>query len=202
MVGNRRGFCGVRYNRAETRWGRSSIRSNRALLSAAIILSAILLVLVVVLSPASRSVANRVRALMTEGTASSGRALLWRDSLRMVPALPLIGCGPEGFRKAFLTFKSDELARLNPRGNNESPHNAYLDAATSYGLAGAALYCAVILSAQSGRPASNRAPRAPLPKRSRRMYERSRPLEDWVAAEYTLRRNPVFAYYIRKDRPG
>jgi putative inorganic carbon (HCO3(-)) transporter len=98
-------------------------------------------------SPAARSATARALSLMDEGVASSGRVLLWRDSLKMVSAFPIIGCGPEGFRKAFLAFKSRELAQLSPKANNESPHNAYLAAAISYGLAGAGLYVAMIVFA-------------------------------------------------------
>lgn len=101
----------------------------------------------VVLSPASRSATARARALVNEGVSSSGRVLLWRDSLKMVSSFPIIGCGPEGFRKAFLGFKSKELARLSPKANNENPHNAYLSAAISYGLVGAGLYVAMIVLA-------------------------------------------------------
>jgi O-antigen ligase/tetratricopeptide (TPR) repeat protein len=97
-------------------------------------------------SPASRSIKERVQALRTEGISSSGRLLLWRDSLKMLPAYALTGCGPEGFRKAFLAYKSPEVTRLSQPNNNESPHNSYLDAAISYGLPGLALYLALIVS--------------------------------------------------------
>jgi tetratricopeptide (TPR) repeat protein len=65
----------------------------------------------------------------------------------MVPRYALAGCGPEGFGKAFLAYKSKELARYAPQINNESPHNSYLDAAISFGLPGAVLYIAIIASA-------------------------------------------------------
>lgn len=117
---------------------------NRRVIFAAVTISAALLVSIVVISPASRSVIARARALMTEGASSSGRALLWRDSLKMVPSFALIGCGPEGFRKVFPSFKSKELADLSPKSNNESSHNSFLDAAILYGLPGAALYVAII----------------------------------------------------------
>ncbi len=117
---------------------------NRRVIFAAVAISAVLLVSIVVISPASRSIIKRARALTTEGVSSSGRALLWRDSLKMVPSFALIGCGPEGFRKVFPSFKSKELADLSPKSNNESSHNSFLDAAISYGLPGAALYGAII----------------------------------------------------------
>lgn len=102
---------------------------------------------VLAFSAAGRSVAERVESLWREGASSSGRLLLWRDSLKMVPAYALTGCGPEGFRKALLAYKSKELAQLSPTQNNESSHNAYLDNTISHGLAGGALYVAIIVSA-------------------------------------------------------
>jgi len=101
----------------------------------------------VALSPAGGSAMARARALMNEGVSASGRVLLWRDSIKMVPAFPIIGCGPEGFRKAFLGFKSKELAHLSPTANNEDSHNSYLSAAISNGLVGAGLYVAMIVLA-------------------------------------------------------
>ncbi len=112
---------------------------------ATVIASAVLLLSLFVTSPASRSVTQRVRELMSEGASSSGRNLLWRDSLKMVPSFALVGTGPEGIRKALLGFKSKELAKLNPLSNNESSHNSYLDALISHGVAGAVLYIAMIV---------------------------------------------------------
>lgn len=119
------------------------VRGHPAAFAGALLL-AVLLALIVLMSPASRSAGERMKALVSEGTSSSGRMLLWRDSLRMVPSFSLFGCGPEGFRKAFLGFKSKELAQLSPKANNESPHSAYLDVMISHGIAGAALYAAMI----------------------------------------------------------
>lgn len=118
-------------------------RNRKAVILTAMISSAII-ISIIAASPLSRSVAGRARALMSEGLASSGRLLLWRDSISMLPSSVLIGCGPEGFRKAFLGFKSEELAELSPKANNESSHNSYLDAAISFGLPGAILYIAII----------------------------------------------------------
>jgi O-antigen ligase/Tfp pilus assembly protein PilF len=105
-----------------------------------------LLVLLIASNPASRNMVVRARLFVTEGFTGAGRTLLWRDSLRMAPDFVIAGCGPEGFRKAFLAYKSDELARFAPDNNNESSHNSYLDAALSFGLPGAGLYAAIIAS--------------------------------------------------------
>jgi len=106
-------------------------------------------VLVIVLSPASRDVTTRARSFVEDRFTGSGRLLLWRDALQMVPRFTLIGCGPEAFSREFLAFKSFDLAHQDPQINNESSHNCYLDAAVSFGLAGAILYAALIASAIS-----------------------------------------------------
>jgi O-antigen ligase/tetratricopeptide (TPR) repeat protein len=124
------------------------VKSRRRLaLEAATVFIAILVSIIVVsFSPASRGIITRARSVATEGFTGAGRTTLWRDSMRMVPDFALVGSGPEGFRKAFLAYKSKELARSAPQINNESSHNAYLDAAISYGLAGAIAYVAIIAS--------------------------------------------------------
>ena len=119
----------------------------RLILQAAALLIVVLIaVWAMSFNPASRGILARARAVATEGFTGSGRTLLWRDSIRMVPAFALTGCGPEGFRKAFLAYKSRELARHAPQINNESSHDAYLDAAISFGLPGAIAYIAIIVS--------------------------------------------------------
>lgn len=125
---------------------RGKIRLSRRAIAIAVIVIAVSVATIVV-APVSRSLLVRARSFAAEGFTGAGRTLLWRDSIRMVPRFALAGCGPEGFSKAFLDYKSDELARLSPITNNESAHNSYLDAAISHGLAGAILYVAMIVSA-------------------------------------------------------
>ena len=123
-------------------------RPRRLILQAAIVfIAALVLILIISSNPASRGIITRTKSVATERFTGSGRTLLWRDSVRMVPDFALVGTGPEGFRKAFLAYKSKELARHAPQINNESSHNAYLDAAISYGLLGAIAYAAMIASA-------------------------------------------------------
>lgn len=138
---------GITFALFELKSGAATVVRGHPVAFAAALLLAVLLSLTIVISPASRSAGERMKALMSEGTSSSGRMLLWRDSLGMIPSFSLVGCGPEGFRKAFLGFKSKELAQLTPKANNESPHGAYLEAAISHGLVGAALYVAMIVLA-------------------------------------------------------
>ncbi len=101
------------------------------------------LLLIVFLS-ASSLIVDRVKSFRDEGFTGSGRTLLWRDSLRMLPDYLLTGCGPEGYRREFLRYKSRELTLISPDINNESSHNAYLDAFLSFGLVGGLAYLALI----------------------------------------------------------
>ena len=128
---------------AEQSRRRQIIRWGSVALGLLLVLSAI-----IALNPASRGIARRATSLVHDAT-GSGRTLLWRDSMKMISQYAVIGCGPEGFRKAFLPYKSTALARLAPNTNNESSHNSYIDAAVSYGLPGAILYLAVIASSLS-----------------------------------------------------
>ncbi len=105
--------------------------------------------ILIVLSPASRQVALRARSFVEDRFTGSGRVLLWRDAVKMVPRFALTGCGAEAFSREFLAYKSLDLARSAPQVNNESSHNSYLDAAISFGLPGAMLYAALIASALS-----------------------------------------------------
>jgi len=115
--------------------------------AAAVLLIVIAGIILIAMNPASRNIGARARAVIAEGASGAGRTLQWRDSLAMLHAYAIVGCGPEGFRRAFLPYKSKELAQLAPQANSESPHNAYLDAAISFGLPGAILYVAVLTSA-------------------------------------------------------
>jgi O-antigen ligase/tetratricopeptide (TPR) repeat protein len=100
---------------------------------------------IVMLNPGSRTIVQRAKSLIQD-TTGSGRTILWHDSMKMIPAIALTGCGPEGFRSAFLPYKSIQLSREAPGINNESPHNSIIDATVSFGLGGGILYVAIIAS--------------------------------------------------------
>jgi len=106
-------------------------------------------VVIFVLSPVSRSIAIRARSFWSDKFTGSGRTLLWRDSLQMIPERVVIGVGPEGFTRAFPRYKSVELAQYAPQNAQESSHNSYMDAVINFGLVGGVLYVAIIASAFS-----------------------------------------------------
>lgn len=85
------------------------------------------------------------------------RPLLWRDSLRMGIARPVLGHGPEMFTAAFPRYESKELARAYPDFAHESPHNIFLDALVGQGIPGLAILVGVCGAAlwwawRSGKP--------------------------------------------------
>jgi len=84
-----------------------------------------------------------------------GRLTLWRESLAVLRAYPVVGCGMGGYESAFLRYK-----RAVPMVRDTYAHNDYLQFAIELGLAGfaigAALFVAVLSSA--ARAASRRAP--------------------------------------------
>jgi O-antigen ligase len=65
-----------------------------------LVASAMVVILVIALSfsPASHGIVTRAKSFVSERLTGAGRTLLWRDSLGMVSASPLLGCGAEAFR--------------------------------------------------------------------------------------------------------
>ncbi len=98
---------------------------------------------VFVLSPPGQRVRSRLRWFV-EDPAGGARLLLWRDSLRMARAHPLLGTGLDTFELSFLKFHSLELARRDPDRYAESPHNVFLDYLTSAGLPAMLLFAALM----------------------------------------------------------
>jgi hypothetical protein len=86
-------------------------------------------------SPAGGALRARV-FWAREDIAGGSRMLVWRDSLPMIAARPLVGYGPDTFGAAFPQYQSAELARAYPEFYHESPHNVFLDALVSQGIGG------------------------------------------------------------------
>jgi hypothetical protein len=74
------------------------------------------------------------------------RMLLWRDSLRMSAARWPAGYGPETFIASFARHQSADLSRAYPDFYHESPHNIFLDALVSQGVAGPLLLLSLAVS--------------------------------------------------------
>jgi len=113
----------------------------RALLLGLLAISA--LAAVFVISPLGQRVRSRLRWFV-EDPAGGARLLLWRDSLRLALAHPMLGPGPDTFELSFLPFVSLDLAQQFPDRYAESPHNVFLDYLTSAGLPALLLFAALM----------------------------------------------------------
>jgi hypothetical protein len=98
---------------------------------------------VFVISPLGQRVRSRLRWFV-EDPAGGARLLLWRDSLRLALAHPLLGAGPDTFELSFLPFVSLDLAQQVPDRYAESPHNIFLDYLTTAGLPALLLFAALM----------------------------------------------------------
>jgi O-antigen ligase len=97
--------------------------------------AALALLVVLFFSPAGMKLRARLHWSL-EDMRGGARLLLWRDSLVMSASRPIAGYGPETFTAEFPHFQSSDLARALPDFYQESPHNMFLDALDSEGLAG------------------------------------------------------------------
>ena len=78
-------------------------------------------------SPAGWNLKSRTR-WFEEDRSGGGRAILWRDTLRMASHRLATGYGPEVFTAEFARVESRDLAAAYPDFEWESPHNMFLDA--------------------------------------------------------------------------
>lgn len=107
------------------------------------------LVAAFVLLPAGKGVRGRLAQWVSD-RAGGPRLLVWRDSLPLVGRHPILGIGPELFEAEFRRAESVELARAYPDHYHESPHNFFLEVASSQGLIGVAIWVALLGSACYG----------------------------------------------------
>jgi O-antigen ligase len=96
-------------------------------------------------SSAGLSLRSRTR-WYSEDRSGGGRALLWRDTLRMARRRLPAGYGPEVYTAEFARVESPELAVSYPDFEYESPHNMFLDALASQGIPGLAALAALCIS--------------------------------------------------------
>lgn len=109
-------------------------------------LAATLLALLFVVSPWGRPIQNRVGSSFDD-PGFAARVLVWRDSLHLIAAHPLLGAGPDLYQIAFPPVQSTELARLAPDQYAESPHNIFLDSLVAFGVPGGLLFVALVVMA-------------------------------------------------------
>jgi len=94
------------------------------------------------LLPTGKDVRHRMAQWVSD-PAGGPRLLVWRDSLQLLSQHAVLGIGPELFEAEFRRAESVELARAYPDHFHESPHNLFLEAATTQGLTGLAVWLAL-----------------------------------------------------------
>jgi len=126
-------------------WSRA--RLTRRQVTAFCIAAALVLTAVVALyySPAGTRLRSRAR-WFAEDPWGGARLALWRDSIAMSSHRLAAGYGPEVFTAEFPHFESAALARAYPDFSHESPHNVFLDALVSQGIAGFAVLIALCIA--------------------------------------------------------
>ncbi|MFH1283050.1 MAG: tetratricopeptide repeat protein [bacterium] len=98
-----------------------------------------------------KSVGNTVNYFLQIAHRQQAHPLIWRDSLRMWRANPLIGVGLGSFHVYFPEFASDELKSIWPQGKfivNDA-HNEYIQILAEIGVTGFSIFilllCAYVL---------------------------------------------------------
>jgi O-antigen ligase len=91
-------------------------------------------------TPVGARFRDRVGVWLHSDAKGGPRLLVWRDSLAMARDHLLAGTGPEMFAAEFPKYQSVALAQAYPDNYHESPHNIFLEALLSQGVAGLAIF--------------------------------------------------------------
>jgi O-antigen ligase len=103
----------------------------------------------VAFSPMGENLRNRIAQWREDP--GSVRMAVWRESPALIAKAPLLGSGPDTFAAAFRQVESAALFRAYPDFINETPHNAFVDAAASDGLPGALILAGVFVLGLGGK---------------------------------------------------
>jgi O-antigen ligase len=90
--------------------------------------------------PPDKLIARFAQLVSTDPT-GEGRARLWAETVPLIRAYPVFGCGLGGYETAFMRFKSFE-----PLVTDDFAHNDYLQLLAELGLVGFAIGAALALS--------------------------------------------------------
>lgn len=91
-------------------------------------------VAIFVISPAGATLRHRM--LQEQSETGGPRLEMWREVPALIARHAAIGMGPETFAVEFRKIQSAKLSRAYPDYYNETPHNAFLDAACAQGIPG------------------------------------------------------------------
>jgi O-antigen ligase len=101
------------------------------------------------ISPAGANLRHRMSQWKQDlGGPRSG---VWGESPQLVREFPVLGGGPETFAGEFRRVESAALSRAYPDFYHETPHNAFVDAATAQGIPGLFILPGVFFAGWMGR---------------------------------------------------
>jgi O-antigen ligase len=83
----------------------------------------------------------RFAQLVSTDHTGEGRAQLWTETVPLIKAYPIFGCGRGGYETAFLKFKAFELLVTD-----DFAHNDYLQLLAELGIVGFVIVAALALS--------------------------------------------------------
>ena len=75
-------------------------------------------------------------------TGDEGRVVVWRDTLRLISAFPVFGCGLGGYESAFTRYKASL-----PMFDQDYAHNDYLQGLAELGIVGFAIVVLLVTAA-------------------------------------------------------
>jgi putative inorganic carbon (HCO3(-)) transporter len=99
--------------------------------------------LTLALSPAGDNFRRRV--VQWRSDLGGSRLSMWEESPALIGKHPWLGSGPETFATEFRAIQSAAFSRAYPDFYQETPHNAFLDAAIAQGLPGALILVGVFV---------------------------------------------------------
>jgi O-antigen ligase len=123
-------------------WFRPKITARTVVLTAALAAA----IAIFYFTPPGERLRARTRWYV-EDSAGGGRLWLWRDAWKLGADRWPAGTGLETFSTGFLAYQSLELTHTLPDRYYESPHNIFLDAWASQGIAGLAALMGLVAAA-------------------------------------------------------
>jgi O-antigen ligase len=103
-------------------------------------LMAVLVILAFVFLPTDQLIARFADIAATDDITADERARLWSETLRLIAAYPVFGCGLGAYESGFYRFKT-----VAPLSTVDFAHNDYLQILAEFGLIGFLLLAALLI---------------------------------------------------------
>ena len=117
-----------------------AVRSRKRQVGTVSLVAALVLAAFVFLPP-DKLIARFAQIATVEGLTAEGRINLWAETIPLIRAYPVVGCGLGGYEAAFMRFKT-----FDPLVTDDFAHNDYLQMLAELGLVGFAIGAALAFS--------------------------------------------------------